>query len=666
MTPPLKLAPDPLTFFTSMVELMPSHRPPPLISEYVEGHRVMPTDTPFPGRWKNSHTPYLVKPMDNMSPYSSVKFTWVIKGAQVGMTAASENVIGYWMDANPTSIIYVGSIQEMLEKWVNKRLEPMITSLGFRHKMSMAEILDNSKSRRGGDRAFSKQFMGGSLDMGSAQSLASLQSDSKRVLVIDEMDRTPIANNKENWVENAIARTRAWGNRAKIMGLSTPTSEEASIIWIRYQSGDRQRRFAPCPHCGELQCFYITLEEFPRRFVPIKDENGYIIDAAMVCQNPECGKQIAGSVHKKKMLDQAEWIAEGPAIEPNTESFHMPTAISMITTWGDLYADYEEKMKEGPAGMRSFVNLSLALPFREAGRKPKIDNTAMLRGAYRAGTVPMGVIYLTAGIDVQTGKDARLEVAVWGHGMEYKTWLIDYIFFEGPTDIPKAGAWKKLDDWACDGGLVYKRGDRAFPIQLVFIDEGDGNVSATVRQVAASWHNTYSCKGERSIQSHEKKAIEGDRAGSISEVSYRRSQVGNSGQHFYRVGTNHYKRIIYQNLEIPREGSPDEALPQRSRFMDFPSNIEELNLNFFPQLLGEELREDGSYHPVTANTRVEALDCTVYAFCAGDVWLHEITNRLRDVFKRDHPEVSMSTIVENITPLTVLRDFAIRSGIPVE
>ena len=137
MTPPLKLSPDSLTFFTSMVELMPSHRPPPLISEYVEGHRVMPTDTPFPGRWKNSHTPYLVKPMDNMSPYSSVKFTWVIKGAQVGMTAASENVIGYWMDANPTSIIYVGSIQEMLEKWVNKRLEPMITSLGFRHNVHL-------------------------------------------------------------------------------------------------------------------------------------------------------------------------------------------------------------------------------------------------------------------------------------------------------------------------------------------------------------------------------------------------------------------------------------------------------------------------------------------------------------------------------------------------
>jgi phage terminase large subunit GpA-like protein len=646
-----------------MVELMPSHRPPPLISEYVEGHRVMPTDTPFPGRWKNSHTPYLVEIMDNMSPYSPVIETDAMKGAQWGLTAGSENVMGYWMDANPTSILYVSSTQEMLEKWANKRLEPMISSLGFRHKMSMVEVLENSKSRRGGDRAMSKQFMGGSLDMASSQSLASLQSDTKRVLIVDELDRAPIGLGKENWIDNAKARTNAWGNRAKILCLSTPITEEASLIYARYLRGDRRKWYMPCPFCGKEQHLSLTLEEFPRRFFPVRDEGGHVIDVELLCEH--CAGIILGSVHKRAMVMAGHWVPEGPAMDLNTRSYHGPTAISLMMTWPALYAEYE-KVKDSPSAVRSFVNLYLGLPFREAGRKPKIDNTAILRGAYKAGTVPMGVIYLTAGIDVQTGKDARLEVAVWGHGMEYKTWLIDYIFFEGPTDIPKAGAWKKLDDWARDGGLVYKRGDRAFPIQLVFVDEGDGNVSATVRQVAASWHNTYSCKGERSIQSHEKKAIEGDRAGSISEVSYRRSQVGNSGQHFYRVGTNHYKRIIYQNLEIPREGSPDEGLPQRSRFMDFPSNIEELNLNFFPQLLGEELREDGSYHPVTANTRVEALDCTVYAFCAGDVWLHEITNRLRDVFKREHPEVSMTTIVENITPLTVLRDFAVRSGIPVE
>jgi hypothetical protein len=54
-------------------EAKPVTLPIQLISEYIEGRRIMPTSTPFPGFWENSRTPYLIEPMDNMSPSSPIQ-----------------------------------------------------------------------------------------------------------------------------------------------------------------------------------------------------------------------------------------------------------------------------------------------------------------------------------------------------------------------------------------------------------------------------------------------------------------------------------------------------------------------------------------------------------------------------------------------------------------
>ena len=89
-------------FFQRLIRLRQSDPPPNKISEWVEGKRVMPSSTPFPGLWQNAKTPYAVEIMDNMSPASSVQHTVIIKGAQLGLTAAAENVIGYWMGPSPS------------------------------------------------------------------------------------------------------------------------------------------------------------------------------------------------------------------------------------------------------------------------------------------------------------------------------------------------------------------------------------------------------------------------------------------------------------------------------------------------------------------------------------------------------------------------------------
>lgn len=652
-------------YFKSLFSSIPNEPPPASISQWIEGRRLV-TAGPFKGYWRNDRAPYLVEIMDNFSPFSPIQRTVVMKGAQIGMTSAAENIIGFWLFAVPTDILYVSATQDLLEKWGTKRLEPLIDSLGMRGRMiSPTEV---TGSRRTGDKSFSKIVAGGSLSMASAQSAGSLRSETIRLLTRDEIDGAPklLKTGEGNWMAVSDARIAVWKalGMSKTLDLSTPTTEETSNIFPAHEEGDKRKWFMPCPHCGKSQHLSLTMEEFPRRF--IRDTEGLQKRPMTFCICEHCGKRMIETKSTDIIL-AGSWSPTRQYLPEETRddsirSYHIPTAISLMMGWSDLLADYNKKHKT-PALQRGFVNLSLGWPFREAGRRPKIDNTATLRGAYQRRTVPQGVIYLTMGTDVQTGKDGRLECSIWGHGLGYRTWLIDHVIFLGDTTQPGTGAWASLNEHAAAGGLSFKRGDQIFQVQLIFIDSGDGNVTATVYQVAQSWRNTFPIKGENSLKTADKRLIEGDRGGHVSEIGYQRSQIGQSGNYFYRIGTNHYKKIIYRNLEIERVGAPMERLPQHPGFMDFPQDLE---AQFLEQLLGEELREDGSYHPVKAGQRVEALDCTVYALAAGDVWLHEMTNRARERFKREHPEVSMQAVTENITPLVTLRNFAAQMGVALE
>ena len=96
------------------------------------------------------YTPYFVEIMDAMGPYSGVSIISVCKGVQIGATAnCAENVIAFYMDANPAEILYSSATAALLERWT-KRLEPLIDSCGFRDKIKIQTT--NTKSRKTGDK----------------------------------------------------------------------------------------------------------------------------------------------------------------------------------------------------------------------------------------------------------------------------------------------------------------------------------------------------------------------------------------------------------------------------------------------------------------------------------------------------------------------------------
>lgn len=610
-------------YLQALNDSRPVDPPPPLISEWVHGRRVMPANTPFPGLWDNYRSPYGIEIADNMSPYSPVQTTSVMKGAQLGLTAWAENVIGYWMDANPTEVAYASATDDLLEKWVTKRLDPLIDSIGMRHKIFAQIDPSRAKSRRTGDTTIRKEFPGGTLDMMSAQSASSLRSDSKRVLVVDEIDGAPrmLRTGEGVWLDVLYARTNAWGPRKKILEFSTPGTFEESLIWERYEAGDQRKYMVPCPNCATLDVL-----EFKHLRHEMRD--GQLHSVWYQC--PHCDKPIHN--HQKTwMMDPrngAYWQPTAKARRRGHRSYHISSLYSPVgmLSWYELFEKYLEA-QQTPSGMRSFVTLYLGKPYKEKGSRPKVEKVLELRGDYLDGkAVPPGVLFLTMGVDVQQGSGwnaeancprdpanpPRLELEILGNGAGHRTWSLLYKVIEGPIDDAHAGAWEAMHQWALSGGLSIRRADGVqFPVALAFIDSGDGNYVDVVYTFTSRWRDTYPSKGFNALK--KRKEEKGDEVGPASFKRYRAARNERSGDvTFYEISTVFYKSHTYTNLKIPRRDIGGQA----PGFCEFPRDRSE---KYFIGLTAEEKRVDGSFH--AGGRRNEPLDCRVMALCAADVFL---------------------------------------------
>jgi phage terminase large subunit GpA-like protein len=635
-------------FFRDMFDLLPDSVPPRLISEYVDGRRILPPSTPFPGYWQTSRTEFSREIMDDMSPYSPITHSVTMKARKLGITAAAEAVIGYWVDANPTAVEYVTATDELAEDWSTRRWEPLVDSMGFRNKI--AAQVNSAKSRRTGDRTFKKQFMGGYLDIISAQSMAARRAGDIRVLVRDEIDgpRAKLSSGEGRWLEVNFAHTASWGARKKVMDFSSPTTFEASEINREYEAGDCRKFTVPCPFCGSKAPVGLSFPGGPttqiesvryqelvlcvddmRHGLKGETEAGRLVRGYYVCEF--CGEAIFN--HQKTwMLARGFWQPTKQSCSSTYRSRQISSLYSPVGmfSWTDFYQKYLDSLND-PEAQRSFINLYQGMPYKEPGARPDMAIVLDHRGRYPEGEVQPGVLYLVMGCDVQRGSEKdpdnppRIECEVLGIGAGYRTWSVTYLRFDGPIDDSHAGAWENLYEWAVKTGLKFKRADGVeFQVQLVLIDTGDAayGMDEVIQQFCSRWQNTYPSKGAGLLRFDPKKDEKGDAVAAHDITRYRRTEIGESGEHMYIVSTNFYKRAFYSSIKIQQP----EIGKNPPGYCDFPNSYTE---EHFEQLNAEERRVDGSYHKV--RNRNEALDCRIYAMCAGDIWLDNYIRQWQSV-----------------------------------
>ena len=124
-----------------------------------------------------------------MATSHSVEKVVIMAASQVAKSELLMNVMGYYMDQEPTSILMIHPTVENAEAFSKERIDPTIQATPvLKAKMSAAPSDDKGRSRKSSSTIRMKHFTGGYLAMVGSNSPSGLASRPIRVLLCDEID----------------------------------------------------------------------------------------------------------------------------------------------------------------------------------------------------------------------------------------------------------------------------------------------------------------------------------------------------------------------------------------------------------------------------------------------------------------------------------------------
>lgn len=576
-------------------------RPRLTVSEWADAYRwiaagTSPAAAGAPCRWSTDRVIFLRGIMDALSD-PAVEVVVVMIASQLGKSEALLNILGYFVDQDPSPILFIQPTVEMAEAFSKERIEPM-----FRCTPALAGKLDLGKEERSNSRKSNqtirlKQFPGGYLALAGANAPAGLASRPIRVVLLDEVDRFPASAGTEgDPVQLAKQRTANFRNR-KIILVSTPTIEGASKIQAEHAQGDRRQFLVPCPHCGSRQLLvwermrYLDAEGAPD-----------LANLAYLCEH--CGQPIEER-HKATMVAAGEWVAQVPGGKDGTGKVASIGDLSALyspwVTWVELARQYLAATEaRDRRGLQEFVNLRLGRPWDESEHVLAPKELEARREHYAQGRdLPAGVRVLTAGVDTQND---RLEVELVGWGVGRESWGVQYAVLPGDPEQPQV--WQELDrvlaqTWRTADG-------RTLGVACTAVDTGGQRTVHAYRYCRAR---------ERSGV----RAVKG--GGPDAPIYSRPNRVGRERVELFILGVDTIKATLMDRLALAAPGPgychlPCGPDPRRDAVAGYGQA-------WFEGLLGErriKVLHDGRdrWRWVQVG-RNEPLDCRVYATAALEI-----------------------------------------------
>lgn len=451
-------------------------------SQWADTRRVIPPGpSPEPGEWRTDRTPYLREPMDAMTD-KQTEMVVMCCASQLGKSECLINVLGYYIDQNPATILMVQPTIALAEAFSKERLAPTIRySPGLQDKFELDGKDGRGSSRKSSNTIRQKQFPGGFLAMEGSNSPRGLAGRPIQVLLCDEIDGYE-ATKEGDPLKLAIQRTSNFNNK-KILLVSTPVLKETSKIWEYYERSDKREFYITCPHCGEEYVWKWNQVRWEKD----KDGNALPETAKMFC--PHCGCQVRGAYKlDTRILATGRWK---PSAKSKIKGYHIN---SLYSPWVDLCKLVEEftfaTKNRDKKGLQEFVNLRLGEPWEEAVVGEDAWEQIHLRREYYGDNLPEGVLLLTCGVDVQRD---RLECSLYGWGDGKECWGIEHRIIRG--DPGGAELWQALD-----GFLLERRtlpNGIALPVSCTCVDSGDGQYTQNVYEYTRPREkmNIFSVKG---------------------------------------------------------------------------------------------------------------------------------------------------------------------------
>lgn len=578
--------------------------PPPKlkVSEWAELNRELPKGASArPGLWRTES--YQREMMDAVLE-PNVREVVYVKSAQMGGSEILNNIVGYFIAADPRPMMMVQPTEHTGQAYSKKRIAPMIAaSAALRAKVR------EPSARRAGNTIQLKEFDGGFLKITGANSGAGLRSDPIAVLLFDEVDGYPDdVDGEGDPVEIATRRTDTFAD-AKVVKVSTPGKVRGlSRIEADWNRSDQREYHVPCPHCGDMQPLLWRDANGVHRLVWEQDENRQVIPESVRYLCTACGALIEEK-HKRRMLEAGRWVAAHPE-RRTIAGFRINALYSpWRQNWPELAQEWIEA-QDNPEKLRVFVNLRLAETWDEGATSVLDAHVLAARlEKYPEGKLPDKVAVLVAAADVQHN---RIEVQITGFGPGEESWLIAHEIFWGNPGVDvdpdtEANVWQQLDDF------LLKRWPHPSGVELTpavtLIDAG-AHADSVYDYVLPRQHTTrriLACKGVEYLS----------KPGLVAEGTTKRSHV-----RLFLVGTYAAKDRIFARLKIPAPGPG---------FMHLPDCVTD---EYLEQLTGE--KKIITRHKRTRRTRTtyvksyarnEALDLTVYCYAALAVLQYHVAPR---------------------------------------
>ena len=566
------------------------------VSEWADAKRVLSAESAAEtGRWRTNRTPYLREIMDAFTDARTRNIV-LVASSQVGKSECINNMIGYVIDQDPGSILFIHPTTIDAKEYSKLRIAPMI-----RDCPTLRQKVADPKSRDSANTVLQKAYPGGILTLCGSTEAHALASKPIRYVFGDERDRWAASAGSEGdpWLL-AQARQTTFYN-AKSVEVSTPTVKNASAIEKAFVKGTMEHWCSQCPACGEYHEITFSDVRFEYDETEVKHEKTYTVKGVWyVC--PDCG---AVSTESEMKRAPAKWIAQNPEAYTShrTRSFWLSSWVSPWSSWAESVLKFLQARGDSKA-LQVVFNTRFGLLWEDRGDLEDEDSLMARREDYGVAPdgvpveLPDGVLCLTLGVDTQ---DDRFEYECVGYGHFGESWGIKKGIIMGRPDTDEA--WAALDD---EISHVYRfAGGKGLPISLTFIDEG-GHYTMEVRRRCAER------RGKMVF------AVKGRGGSDIPYISPPRQQkIMIGGKHIgncqvFEIGVDAGKAKIMDNLKVHTPGPKCCHFPKRD---DYGSR-------FFYGLLSERL----VYHPdkkqkfqwekIPGHERNEPLDCRNYANAA--------------------------------------------------
>lgn len=563
------------------------------VSEWADKYRVLVDESSAePGPWSTKRTPYLKEIMDSLSATSLYQEVVFMKGSQVGGTECGNNWLGYIIDHAPGPTMLVMPRVEDAKKTSKLRIDPLINS-SERLKSKVKE----ARSRDSGNTMLQKDFPGGTLLLVGGNSAAGVKSTAVKNIVFDEEDEyAGDVQGQGDIVALAKKRANTFASKKKFFHISTPTVEGRSRIENNFNRTDQRYYYVPCPECGHMQ----TLQ-----FNRLKWEKGKYDTVCYECE--ECSYKIK-NWQKTKMLERGEWRATSEGETEKIIGFHLSALYSPVGwySWEECASEWDTA--NNPRNIElltTFINTVLGESWMDKGDAPEWEKIYNRRDTYELNSIPEGVCFLTAGVDVQADR-IECEIVGWGRGK--RSWSIDYRIFEGDTSSIDNGPWLELQDllgevWTAPNGVDME-------IKKMAVDSGyqTQTVYSWVRQFPLS--KVFAIKGS----AHQQVTLN---QGTSVDVKIGRRRIRKALK-LYTVGVSTLKRELYgwlkQDLPDPKT-EPDKQVP--FGFCRFPQYDPEHFKRLTSETLETKFVKGRKTYEWVADGRNEQLDCRVYARAAA-------------------------------------------------